>query len=63
MKFKIIKAALAGLLLTLSGFANSAIILSGDVASGSGVLTFTTDYSLNITSNGTVKGIAFDEWG
>jgi hypothetical protein len=63
MKFKIIKAALAGLLLTLSGFANSAIILSGDVASGSGVLTFTTDYSFNITSNGTVRGIAFDEWG
>jgi len=63
MKFKIIKAALAGLVLTLSGFANSAIILSGDVASGSGVLTFTTDYSFNITSNETVRGIAFDEWG
>jgi hypothetical protein len=63
MKFKMIKATLAGLVLTVSGFANSAIILSGDVASGTGVLTFTTDYSFDITTSGDARILAFDGWG
>ncbi|AEP29760.1 PEP-CTERM sorting domain-containing protein [Brumicola nitratireducens] len=62
MKFKMLKAAFAGLVLTVSGFANSAVILSGDVTAGSGVLKLTTDYRFEVTSAGIVRIMVFDEW-
>ncbi len=49
--------------LCLAPTSHAGIMLLGDVAAGTGVLTFTADYSFDITANGTTRFLVFDEWG
>lgn len=41
----------------------ASVILSGNVASGAGVLTFTTDYSFTASGAGSARALIFDGWG